>query len=108
LHVGRDGTIPFNSYHPFTEKPRKVLEKYRIGTFVDAPSIPKDTGFYRECSERVNQYFKSNGLDHKNPIPGLVRLIPLIFAIAGTYYVTFLSTANMETKLVFAITFGVL
>lgn len=22
LHVGRDATIPFNSYHPFTEKPR--------------------------------------------------------------------------------------
>ena len=38
----------------------------------------------------------------------MLRLIPLLFAMAVTYYFGFLSDAGFKTKLVMAVTYGVL
>lgn len=46
---------------------------------------PPDNGFYRTLSARVADYFKRTGKDPKNPVPGIVRMIP-VFALAGVTY----------------------
>lgn len=86
LSAGRDITDLFHSYHPFTDKPSAVLSKFEIGelsTF-EFPQYSPDSGFYRECCDRVFQYFKQTGLHYKDPIPGLVRLS--IFLTAAVFF----------------------
>lgn len=93
LAVGRDATDLFNSYHPFTSVPRKILTKYRIGSLAtfEHPVYKPDSGFYREAAAVVKDYFTRTGLDSKNPYTGLCRMLPVyvVFAIAyaAIYYV---------------------
>ncbi|ETM02781.1 hypothetical protein L917_00858 [Phytophthora nicotianae] len=84
LHAGRECTDTFDSYHPFSNRADKILAKYAIGKLVggsEFPTYKPDTGFYRECCDRVNQYFKDNNLDPRSPYSGLWRM--LIVAILG-------------------------
>lgn len=91
LAVGRDATDLFNSYHPFTSVPRKLLAKYRIESLetFEHPVYKPDSGFYREAAVAGKDYF--TGLDSKNHYTGLCRMLPVyvVFAIAyfTIYYV---------------------
>ncbi|CAN0453592.1 unnamed protein product, partial [Ectocarpus sp. 8 AP-2014] len=49
LMAGRDATDAFASYHPFTDKPQKMLPKFEIGTLVSREFTPyksDESGFY--------------------------------------------------------------
>ncbi|KAF4032229.1 Fatty acid desaturase [Phytophthora infestans] len=84
LHSGRECTDTFDSYHPFSNRAEKILAKYAIGKLVggsEFPTYKPDTGFYRECCDRVHQYFKDNNLDPRSPYSGLLRM--LFVAILG-------------------------
>lgn len=84
LAAGRDCTNLFESYHPFTDKPREILSKYKIGVVenYEHPVFLPDNGFYAECCKRVGDYFRSNNINPKNPLGGVIRMmfvIPLFF-----------------------------
>ena len=91
LSAGRDITIAFDSYHPFTNKANEVLAKYEIGTVADYefPPYKPDTGFYKELRERVNKYFIDNSIDHKSPIGGLIRMLFVMLVALITNYFAF-------------------
>lgn len=101
LAAGRDCTDLFKSYHPFTDKPEAILEKFRVGSIKETefPRFKPDTGFYREASARVNEYFKRTGKDPKDPAPGLVRLA---FIMVAAYF-SFLALNDPERS--FAVRF---
>ncbi|CAI5727887.1 hypothetical protein KXD40_005712 [Peronospora effusa] len=84
LHSGRECTDTFKSYHPFSDRADKILAKYAIGKLIGGSEFPMykpDTGFYKECCDRVNEYFKDNKLDPRNPYSGLWRMF--LVAIVG-------------------------
>lgn len=87
LTAGRDISDLFVTYHPFTDKAAAVLSKYAIGEVsqTEFPQFAPDRGFYRECRQVVGEYFRKNKLDHKDPAPGLRRLV-LFLAIAAACY----------------------
>ncbi|CAH0483087.1 unnamed protein product [Peronospora belbahrii] len=77
LHSGRECTDTFNSYHPFSNRANVILAKYAIGKLVggsEFPTYKPDTGFYKECCDRVHQYFQDSKLDSRNPYSGLWRM----------------------------------
>eukprot|EP00180_Rhodochaete_pulchella_P001909 Plantae.Rhodophyta-Rhodochaete_pulchella.ctg28710.p1 GENE.Plantae.Rhodophyta-Rhodochaete_pulchella.ctg28710~~Plantae.Rhodophyta-Rhodochaete_pulchella.ctg28710.p1 ORF type:complete len:454 (-),score=58.77 Plantae.Rhodophyta-Rhodochaete_pulchella.ctg28710:180-1439(-) len=115
LCVGRDATDLFLSYHPFTDKPRKVLEKYRIGVMAtfEHPVYAQDTGFYREVCQRVKEYFEANNIDHKAAGPMFARFVPVYVCMALVYvvvYTNFILPASTPSivRYVLAVGFGVL
>jgi fatty acid desaturase len=85
LAAGREATALFDSYHPFTSKPGRILETYYIGDLTGEPEFPTykpDSGFWKDLTKEVGDYFETNKLDYKNPVPGLVRMafvIPTAF-----------------------------
>jgi fatty acid desaturase/predicted heme/steroid binding protein len=91
LSVGREATDLFNSYHPFTDAPRAVLHKYRIGKLVsfEHPLYKPDSGFYREATAAVKAHFESRGVDPKNPWTGVVRMAPVYVLGAAVFALTF-------------------
>lgn len=91
LCVGREATDLFNSYHPFTNAPRAILPKYRIGSLAtfEHPVYKRDSGFYQEARRAVHDYFKRTGLDSKDPYTGLKRMLPVyvvFFMVYGVIY----------------------
>jgi cytochrome b involved in lipid metabolism len=77
LMGGRDATAAFESYHPFTDKPKKLIGKFEIGAVKDYefPQYRPDSGFYAETNKRLAAYFKENKLNPKDPWPGVWRMI---------------------------------
>ncbi|CAD8150575.1 unnamed protein product [Paramecium pentaurelia] len=111
LNCGRDASLAFQSYHPFSEKPEKLLEKYLIGDLITTewPTFKPDSGFYKECADRVKKYFQSKGINPKTPIPGLIRAIPLWTCFFYTFYLTFIDDSFCLTKRILIGTiFGIL
>jgi len=110
LVAGRDLTDLLVNYHPFSgNKPMEILSKYEIGELVslEFPQFKADSGFYRECRERVHEYFKSKQLNPKDPLPGLIRLF-FMFAIAFfSYSILVSSSYSILTKIFFAVIFGI-
>mmetsp|Transcript_30031 Transcript_30031/g.36817 ORF Transcript_30031/g.36817 Transcript_30031/m.36817 type:complete len:461 (-) Transcript_30031:14-1396(-) len=89
LMAGRDITDLFITYHPFTNKPQQMLHKFEIGKLKGGsewPSFIKDSGFYKECREKVGKYFKDNNIDSKYFVPGMLRAIFIIFMIFGSWF----------------------
>eukprot|EP01083_Nonionella_stella_P266844 902138_1 len=78
LMAGRDLTDLFSTYHPFSDKPGKILSKFKIGT-LKGPSefgtFSPDTGFYKECKEKVREYFEENNIDYKSMSSGICRYL---------------------------------
>jgi hypothetical protein len=73
LSAGRECTALFNSYHCLTDKPRKYMAAYEIGSLTgpgEFPAFAPDTGFYKTLSERVKNYFESTQQDPKAPSRG--------------------------------------
>lgn len=110
LSAGRDCTDLFDSYHPFTEKPREMLEKYYIGEIktLEFPQYKPDTGFYKELRAAVGDYFKRTGKNPKDPIPGLQRLAFILFMALTSWYVAYSDrvTTSWWIKVPAAIIFG--
>ncbi|TMW57330.1 hypothetical protein Poli38472_003255 [Pythium oligandrum] len=111
LHAGRECTDTFDSYHPFSNRAEKVLGKYAIGKFVGPTEFPlykPDSGFYKECSARVAEYFKKNNLDPKSPYAGAWRMA-LVFATAAVAYAGMneLFPTSLAAKYVWGVIFGV-
>lgn len=73
LSAGRECTALFNSYHCLTDKPRKYMAAYEIGTITgpsEFPGFAPDNGFYKTLSERVKNYFEMTQQDPKAPSRG--------------------------------------
>ena len=111
LAAGRDGTDAFESYHPFTEKPRQVLAKYEIGKLVtfEHPSFKPDSGFYHECRAAVARYFERTGKDYKAPSTALVRMFGVYVVGAAAFAVTYIygDAMPMMVRLAAAVVFGI-
>lgn len=72
------------------------------------PTYRPDSGFYRTLSERVNQYFVDNKLDSKDPLPGLLRMVPVALVTALVYaVVNQLLPAPWWAQLLAAVVFGI-
>ncbi|KAJ3207619.1 hypothetical protein HK099_000238, partial [Clydaea vesicula] len=57
-----------------SDKPQEILKKFKIGKLEgrnEFPSFPRDTGFYRDLTKKVGDYFKKTNKDPKDPLPGL-------------------------------------
>nr|AGS55977.1 delta-5 desaturase [Pythium aphanidermatum] len=111
LHAGRECTDTFDSYHPFSNRAEKILGKYAIGKLVGPNEFPvykPDSGFYRECAQRVNEYFKTNNLDPKAPFGAIWRMT-LVFLVAALAYagMNALIPGNVYTMYFWGAVFGV-
>lgn len=111
LHSGRECTDTFYSYHPFSNRADKILAKYKIGKLVggyEFPVFKPDSGFYKECSERVAEYFKTNNLDPKAAFAGLWRMV-FVFAVAALAYMGMneLIPGNVYAQYAWGVVFGV-
>lgn len=110
LSVGRDATDLFNSYHPFTSKPRAVLKKYRIGSLAtfEHPVYKPDTGFYKDCCTAVQQYFQSTGEDDKDPKAMFLRMAPVYVVFIMAYLTAvFVPNVSLPVRVIAAIVLGV-
>lgn len=108
LHAGRDCTHTFDSYHPFSDKSAKILEKFKIGDLgggAEFPTFLPDSGFYKECQRRVSDYFAKNHLDPKDCLPGIARML-VIFPVGLLSY--FLMCGWLTTNILVLLTFSVL
>ena len=111
LGAGRDVTDLLQCYHPFTDKPNEILQKYLIGelTSFEHPRFRPDSGFYRECRERVKEYFDRMGLDSKYPGTGLLRMVPVYVTFFATFFFTHFYTSPefLALRVVSAVVFGI-
>lgn len=83
LVAGRDITVAFDSYHPFTNNAKLVINKYQIGLLKEGsyefpPYLANTSGFYEEIKSEVGKYFRDQGLNpikaSKNPWAGMWRM----------------------------------
>eukprot|EP01138_Halocafeteria_seosinensis_P013788 gb/GECG01014080.1/.p1 GENE.gb/GECG01014080.1/~~gb/GECG01014080.1/.p1 ORF type:complete len:483 (+),score=35.56 gb/GECG01014080.1/:1-1449(+) len=89
LAAGRDCTVLIESYHPFTDKPKRLLGQYYKGRVVDNefPRYkPDNSGFYKTVRQRVKAHFDKTQQDPKDPVPGIKRMVP-IFALAVVSFI---------------------
>lgn len=96
LSVGREASDLFKSYHPFTDTPRKVLNKYCIGSLAtfEHPIYKPDSGFYQEAADSLKKYFEETGIDHKNPWNGVLRMSPVYVVFLIAFYYTFCASST--------------
>lgn len=109
LAVGRDATDLFISYHPFTDAPEKVLEKYCIGSLAtfEHPVYKADSGFYKEAAAAVKRYFEETGLDSKNPWSMVWRMAPVYMMCVLCYILIYVSERlSFGSKLALAVVAG--
>lgn len=110
LHAGRDSTQSFESYHPFSDKASKILEKYEIGYVAgdkEFPTYLPDSGFYKECQNRVASYFTQNQLDPKDSRPGMLRMFAMLpIALASYFLMNGWLTSNILVLLTFSVLNG--
>ena len=61
LAAGRDISDAFESYHPFSDKPAMILQKFEIGVLSthEHPTYKPDSGFYK-VSSKSTQLSKQN------------------------------------------------
>lgn len=114
LSAGRDCTDLFRQYHWWDlEKPRKFLNTYKIGIQVGETEFPvysPDTrGFYETLSKRIRNYFETNKLHPKDPIPGIWRLVVILIVAFGLFALMndVFVTLPLLAKLVVAIGYGI-
>jgi len=110
LAAGRDCTDLFNSYHNLTSKPALLLPKLQIGVLesYELNRFAPDSGFYKECCERVKDYFKKNNLHHKAPWNALWRLALFMICMVWSYAVMFqLLPSNTIVRLFSAVVFAI-
>jgi len=89
ISAGRDCTDLFKSYHNLTDRPAQILPKYKIGELetYELNYFKPDSGFYKECCQRVKEYFEKNGLHPKSPVGGLWRFAIFFSLFCWSYLV---------------------
>jgi hypothetical protein len=109
LVAGRDVTDVLPSYHPFSDRPEKVLAGMEIGELVtrEFPPHKPDSGFYRELRDRVGDYFKKSGKDPKDPLPGLIRLAGIMTVAFFSLKIAHDAAYNWLVRILAAQLFGV-
>jgi fatty acid desaturase len=110
LTAGRDISDLFVTYHPFTDTAAAVISKYQIGEIssTEFPQFAPDRGFYRECRQVVGEYFRKNGMDHKNPWSGVWRLALFLTGAALGYGILCQGDAwSWPVRIAAALLFGV-
>lgn len=110
LTAGRDISVLFESYHPFTRKAHDVLPKYEIGVISDFEFTPYKEGsvFYDAIRKEVKKYFTENKLDHKNPLYGLWRMaIVMPLALLFNYCAFGPCGLQFPVRLLFSVLFGI-
>jgi fatty acid desaturase len=109
LCAGRDVTDAIPSYHPFSNKPSEVLDKFAVGRIEETefPQFKPDTGLYRTMSARVAAYFKRTGKDPKSPWPGLARLAVFFAGAAVTFSLMHRLDLSWGVRLLAAVFYGV-
>eukprot|EP00177_Eucheuma_denticulatum_P007269 GFKZ01013237.1.p1 GENE.GFKZ01013237.1~~GFKZ01013237.1.p1 ORF type:complete len:538 (-),score=67.62 GFKZ01013237.1:1189-2802(-) len=108
--VGRDATDLFLSYHPMTDVPEKLLEKYCIGSLAtyEHPVYKKDSGFYKEAAAEVKKYFEATGKNSKDPWGMVMRMAPVYIVSTACYYSLYArDDVSMRAKVLIAIVAGV-
>eukprot|EP01084_Bolivina_argentea_P250604 419957_1 len=99
LMAGRDLTDLFECYHPFTEKPKEMLKKFKIGKLKGSSefaSFKADSGFYKECREGVNKYFEDNNLDYKSVKAGILHYLLIITMIFSCWSIVWINPFNFS------------
>jgi len=87
LASGQDVTWLFETSHPFTDTPRKLLDSFRIGTVKNFVEYAPENPFYDELKVKVKAYFDKSGKDVKDPIPTVkTALLLLTMWVIGYYY----------------------
>lgn len=109
LSAGRDITDLLVSYHPFTNKPAEILEKYYIGDLITSefPIYRPDSGFYRECREEVGKYFQQTKKHVRSPVRGSINLAFFLFFAFSSYYIIANATLPAIFRILAAVIFGV-
>uniref|UniRef100_A0A7S0G1W4 Cytochrome b5 heme-binding domain-containing protein n=1 Tax=Rhodosorus marinus TaxID=101924 RepID=A0A7S0G1W4_9RHOD len=110
LCCGRDASDMFISYHPFTDKPNQILKKFEIGevSSYEHATFADDGGFYKECCDKLKEYFESTKLDPKNPMLLTVRMTPVYVVGVFCFYVSFVSHSfSWPARALSALLFGV-
>jgi fatty acid desaturase/predicted heme/steroid binding protein len=86
VSAGQDITYLMETSHTFNRKPWEILKKYEIGRIKGFVDYPDSNPFYNQVKEEVNNYFKKNGLDPKDPIPTLQVAFLLLTTWTIGYY----------------------
>lgn len=108
--------LPPRRYHIFNEeKARKYLASYRIGTLTGPTEFPRyapdKTGFWRTLKGRVVDHFKATGKDPRNPLWGMLAMVPvytLFIAVFAVVHDGAWAACPLPVKLVLAAALGVL
>lgn len=104
LVAGRDITIAFDSYHPFTTKAKDMVGKYHIGTLAAGsyefpPYLANTSGFYEDIKKEVGDYFRTQGTDpvavSKSPVAGLWRMM-LVMLVSLTCFAAAFSFGKLD------------
>lgn len=110
LHSGRECTHTFDSYHPFSDRSAKILEKFEIGDVVggsEFPSYLPDSGFYKECQRRVAAYFLKTQQNPKYHLPGLLRVMSVFpVGLLSYFLMNGWLTSNIFVLLPFTVLHG--
>lgn len=110
LHAGRECTYTFDSYHPFSDKAGKILQKFEIGYLIGEKEFPTylpDSGFYRECQRRVSAYFEQHQQNPKNYRPAVLRMLPILtLGLLSYFLMTGCFTSNTFVLLAFSMLYG--
>ncbi|KAM9941304.1 hypothetical protein ACTFIT_007840 [Dictyostelium discoideum] len=90
LAAGRDVTNLFESYHPMTDLPSKMLKQYEIGqvSTMEFPKYVEKSKFYSTLKERVREHFKKSNKDPKFAFGIIARLIFVYWFLITSYYVS--------------------
>jgi len=90
LCSGRDATQLVQTYHPFTDAPYKILDKYYLAEYqhqgekFEGP--PQHQKFYSTVAQKVNKYFQDNQIDSKWSMELIYRSIMIYsFILLGGY-----------------------
>jgi len=87
VSAGQDITFLLETSHTFTRKPWEILSKYKIGRIKGFVDYAGANPFYDQVRQEVHKFFKSNGLDPKDPIPTLqVAFFLLCLWVIGYYF----------------------
>lgn len=88
MSAGQDITYLMETSHPFTKKPWTLLEGMKkLGT-VNKPFVAFNQGdepMWNEIKQKCKEYFESNKLDPKDPIPGLLTFAFLVLLWSCAY-----------------------
>ncbi|EGG19896.1 delta 5 fatty acid desaturase [Cavenderia fasciculata] len=106
---GRDVTNLFESYHPMSDKPAAILEKYHIGTVssLEFPKYVVKSKFYDTLKARVRKHFIDTAQDPQQSVGVVNRIILAYVIVISGYVLSHYVFQNFYLNFLLAIVFGV-